>query len=464
MKRIVVLGAGQSSPFLIRYLLGLAAERGWLVTVGDLDPDLAAARLAGHPRGEAIAFDAAEDGRLEALVAEADLVVNLMPPELQLPIARECVHQYTHMVSVSYASPEIRALGDEAGRRGVLLLMEIGLDPGIDHMAAMSLIDRLHRQGGIVDSFVSYGSGVPAPESVDNPLAYAITWSPRSVVLAGSEGAHFLRDGRLRAVPKHRVFDCTWPVQVEGVGRMTAYPNRDSLAYRRLFGLAQAQTLIRGTLRHPGFCRAWRQVVRLGLNTDRISVPNLAERSFAELVDMFLPPGLVGSTVEERTAEFLGLPADDAALASLRWLGLFSDEPSGVAGATVTDALVHLLLEKLRLPPGGRDMVVLLHELLVRYPAAGEAAPGRRERVTSTLVERGEADGMTAMARTVGLPAALAARLVLDGGIDLAGCRIPTEPAIYEPVLAELEREGVRFVERVERLDPSRLEARGTAA
>ena len=430
MKKIVVLGAGQSSPYLIRHLLGQAADRGWLVTVGDLDPDLAAARVADHPRGEAIAFDAAATGRLEALVTDADLVVNLMPPDLQPPIARECVHQYTHMVSVSYATPEVRALGEEAARRGVLLLMEVGLDPGIDHMASMSLIDRVHRRGGVVESFVSYGSGVPAPDSVDNPLAYAITWSPRSVVLAGRDGAHFLRDGRLRAVPKHRVFDCTWPVEVEGVGPMTAYPNRDSLAYRQTFGLAQAHTLIRGTLRHPGFCSAWRQVVRLGLNTERISVPRLAERSFAELVEMFLPEGLSGGTVEERVAEFLALPPGDAALAGLRWLGLFSSEPTGVNGETVTDALVQLLLDRLRLPPGGRDMVVLLHELVARYPAGAGEGAARRERITATLVEYGEPDGITAMARTVGLPASLATRLVLDGAIDLAGCHIPTEPAV----------------------------------
>jgi saccharopine dehydrogenase-like NADP-dependent oxidoreductase len=454
MKKIVVLGAGQSAPFLIRYLLDLAAERGWVVTVGDLDPDLAAARVAGHPRGQAVAFDAGCEAQLASTAGEADLVVNLMPPELQLPIARQCVRRGTPMVSASYATPEIRALGDEAARRGVLLLMEIGLDPGIDHMAAMALVDRVHRQEGIVESFVSYGSGVPAPESVDNPLAYAITWSPRSVVLAGRGGAHFLRDGRLRAVPKHRVFDCTWPVEVEGVGQMTAYPNRDSLAYRRIFGLTRAKTLIRGTLRHPGFCRAWRQIVRLGLNTERISVPRLAERSFAELVEMFLPAGLSGATVLERTAEFLGLSADDPTLASLRWLGLFSTEPTGVDGATVTDALAQLLLDKLRLPAGGRDMVVLLHELLVRYPVEtigrGSGGPARRERITATLVQYGVPDGVTAMARTVGLPAALAARLALDGEIALVGCHIPTEPAVYEPVLTELGHEGIRFVERVE--------------
>lgn len=465
MKRILVLGAGQSSPYLIRHLLDRAAERDWLVTVGDRDPDLAASRVADHDRGEAIAFDAGATGRLAEIVAEADLVVNLLPPGLQPILARECVHQARHMVSVSYATSGVRELGREAARRGTLLLMEIGLDPGIDHMGTMSLIDRLHRGGAVIESFESYGSGVPAPDSVDNPLGYAITWSPRSVVLAGLDGAHYLRDGQLRAVPKHRVFETTWPVEVEGVGTMEAYPNRDSLAYREIFGLAQARTLVRGTLRHPGFCEAWRQVVRLGLNTERISIPRLAEKSFAELVDMFLPEGLPGATVEERTASFLGPGADKTAMASLRWLGLFSDRPTGVDGATATDALVHLLLDKLRLPPGGRDMIVLLHRLGVRYPASkGASSEARRERVTATLVERGEPGGITAMARSVGLPAALAVSLVLDGEIDLVGCHIPTEPAIYEPVLVELARHGVRFEERTEAVNTDRRVEKGAPA
>jgi saccharopine dehydrogenase-like NADP-dependent oxidoreductase len=453
MRTILVLGAGQSAPFLIRWLLDAAAEGDWRVVVADRDPEAAAARVGGHLRGEARRLDAADPAARAAAVAGADLVVNLLPPSFQPEVARDCVAAGRHMVSASYAAPEVVALSDEARRRGVVLLTEIGLDPGIDHMSAMALVDRLRAAGGEVVGFESYGSGVPAPDSIANPLGYAITWNPRNVVLAATAGARYLRRGKLKVVPWERVFADTWPVEVEGVGPMEAYPNRDSLAYRRVFGLESAATVLRGTLRHPGFCRVWRQVVRLGLPDDRIPIPDLAERSWAELVEMFLPDG--AGTVEQRVAELLGLAEGSPEMEALRWLGLFSGEPVGgaePAPATAADALVGLLQRKLALPPGGRDLVVLLHDLEVAYEGGA-----RRERVTSTLTVYGEPGGVTAMARTVGLPAAIAAKLILDTERpEHLGCQIPTEPGIYRPILRELEREGVRFVERVLPLDEGR--------
>ena len=451
-----MLGAGQSAPYLIRYLLHHANDYGWIVTVGDLDPDVAASRVAGHPRGEAIAIDARVDARLEAIIEGADLVINLLPPALTGLVAHECVRQGRHMISTSYSTPEIDALSTEARQQGVLLLTEMGLDPGIDHMAGMSLIDRVHSAGGIVESYESYGSGVPAPDSFDNPLRYAITRSPRRVVTAGDRGAHYLRHGQLRAVPKSRVFSQTWPVEVPGVGTMEAYPNRDSLVYRSQFGLARVETLIRGKLRFPGWCETWHQVVRLGLTGEQISIPHLAERSFAELVEMFLPEEVRGASVEERTARFLELDRDGTVMENLRWLGLFSDQPIGIEGASATDALVHLLDTKLQLPADGRDLVIIHHELTAHYPTDGEdqeTAGSRREKIVATLVQYGEPGGITAMARAVGLPSAIAARLVLDGDIDLTGSHIPTEPAIYRPVLDALAQENFKFTEVVEPLD-----------
>lgn len=451
MRQILVLGAGHSAPYLIRHLLDRAGSDtggGWRVVVADRDAELAARRVGGHPRGEPTGLDADDPPRREALIAAADLVVNLLPPSFQVPVARDCVRLGRHMVSASYAAPELRALSAEAARRGVLLLAEIGLDPGIDHMSTMALLDRLRGEGAAVESFESYGSGVPAPDSIANPFAYAVTWNPRNVVTAGAKGARYLRRGRVRIVPPARVLAETWPVAVDGVGPMEAYANRDSLPYRDTFGLATADTVVRATLRHPGFCAAWRQVVRLGLTGDEIAVPRLGERSWGEVVDMFLPEGTAGATVEKRAAHFLGLDGDDPALAALRWLGLFSDEPAATDTAgTAAEALIALIQEKLVLPPGGRDLVILRHELIVRRP--GDAAP-RRERVTSTLVEFGEPGGITAMAKTVGLPTAIAARLILAAPPTHTGCQIPTEPAIYQPILRELEREGLRFVERVE--------------
>ena len=440
-KEILVLGAGHSSPYLIRHLLEHAAERGWRVTVADRDQDLAAARVAGHPRGRAIAFDAAAEPAGDDPIAAADLVVTLMPPALQPAVARRAVAGGTPMISASYADPKLRALDGEARARGVLLLSEMGLDPGIDHMSAMALLDRVRAEGGEVEAFESYGSGVPAPDSRANPLGYAVTWNPRNVVMAGSDGAQYLRGGRIRRVPWRRVFADVWPVEVEGVGTMEAYPNRDALAYRETFGLGGAETLIRGTLRWPGFAAAWLAVVRLGLPDEKLPVPGLPARSWAELVEMHLPAGVENRDTRERAARFLDLDPASEPIAALDWLGLFSERAVGGAAATPTEALAALLGERLALPPGGRDMVVLRHELTVRRPGGG------RERVTSTLVEYGEPGGVTAMAKTVGLPAAVAARLVLAGELPLTGCRIPTDVRIYRPVLAELERAGLRFRE-----------------
>ncbi len=440
-KEILVLGAGHSSPHLIRHLLEHAAEGGWRVTVADRDQALAAARVGGHPRGRAIGFDAAAEPAGDDPIAAADLLVSLMPPALQPAVARRAVAGGTPMISASYTDAKLRALDGEARARGVLVLSEMGLDPGIDHMSAMALLDRVRAEGGEVEAFESYGSGVPAPDSRANPLGYAVTWNPRNVVMAGSDGAQYLRGGRIRRVPWRRVFADVWPVGVEGVGTMEAYPNRDALAYRDVFGLAAAETLIRGTLRWPGFAAAWLAVVRLGLPDEKLPVPELPARSWAELVEMHLPAGAPGGSVRERTARFLGLDPTSAPIAALDWLGLFSERPIGGSAATPTEALAALLSERLALPPGGRDMVVLRHELTVRRPG------GARERLTSTLVEYGEPGGTTAMAKTVGLPAAVAARLVLAGELPLTGCRIPTDPRIYRPVLTELERAGFTFRE-----------------
>jgi saccharopine dehydrogenase-like NADP-dependent oxidoreductase len=444
MKQVLVLGAGQSAPYLIRHLLEHAEAGGFRVTVGDRDPALAAARVGDHACGRVVGFDAAAEPAGGDPIAIADLVVSLLPPALQPAIARRAVAGGTAMISASYTDPRVRALDAEARARGVLVLSEMGLDPGIDHMSAMALLERVRAGGGEVEAFESYGSGVPAPEARANPFGYAVTWNPRNVVMAGSDGAQYLRGGRIRRVPWRRVFTEVWPVEVEGVGTMEAYPNRDALAYREVFGLEAAATLIRGTLRWPGFAAAWSAVVGLGLPDEKLPVPELPSRTWAELVEMHLPgvPGDGGAGgVRERAARFLGLDPDGEAIAALDWLGLFSERPIGGAAATPTEALAALLSERLRLPPGGRDMVVLRHELTVRHPG------GDRERLTSTLVEYGEPGGITAMARTVGLPAAVAARLVLAGELSLTGCRIPTDPRIYRPVLAELERGGLRFRE-----------------
>jgi saccharopine dehydrogenase-like NADP-dependent oxidoreductase len=450
MKRILVLGAGQSAPYLIHHLLQESTARDWFVTVADRDLELAGQRIAGNDRGRAVRVDANDLADLADLIRESDVVVNLLIPALQQQVAIECVQLGKHMISASYRDRDIRDLHREAERNGVLILNEVGLDPGIDHMSAMRVVHGIRARGGRVTSFVSYGSGVPAPDSRSNPLHYAITWNPRNVVMSSERGAQYMIDGKIKIVPYHDVFARSWPVEVPGVGTMEAYPNRDSLSYREMYGLQYTTQMVRGTLRYPGWSETWCQIVRLGLPNETLRIPNLAERSYAELVEMFIPRTVAGMTLEERVALHLRISPTGKIIDNLRWLGLFSDEPVGDVGETMADAMIALLRRKLTLGAGERDMVVLQHEMDVEYPNDG----GRRERHVSTLIAYGEPGGFTAMAKTVGLPAALAAKLILTGELPLTGSHIPTHAAIYEPILAELEAGGLRFVEQTEALPP----------
>jgi len=441
-QQILVLGAGQSAPYLISYLLERAASHDWQVVVADRDEGLAKDRVGGHARGQAVYVDATDTRGLHALISKAKVVVNFLAPPFQYPVAVICLELGKHMVSASYQDPRVKALHDKAESEGVTLLCEMGLDPGLDHMSAMKLIHGIQEDGGVVTHFASYGSGVPAPESCNNPLNYAITWNPRNVVMAASSGSQYLVDGRIKVVPYPEVFHRTWPFEVPGLGMMEAYPNRDSISYRSVYGLSHVQTLIRGTLRFPGFSEAWYQVARLGLPNETLTIPKLAERTWAELVEMFLPPGETRD-IRLRTARHLGISPSGGIMQTLTWLGLFSDEKIGVAGSTPAEAMSHLLQDKLRLPEGGRDMVVLAHELLVHYPDDGN----RKTRVTSTLIHKGEPDGVTAMATTVGMPSAIGARLLMNDAFPRAGSYIPIDPAIYRPMLKELEQAGLTFSE-----------------
>ncbi len=449
MENVLVLGAGQSATFLIQRLLERAAERDGFVTVGDRDHELARRAVGGHPRGEAIAFDVTDVEMRGAQIERARVVVNLLPQHFQSVVAWDCLQHGRHLVSVSYKDRRMDELELDARRKGVLFLTEVGLDPGIDLMSSMAIISRVHQHGGVVEGFESYGSGVPAPEVDANPLRYCITWNPRNVAMAGEQGAQYLHQGQIKIVPWHQLFHHSWPREVADFGPMEAYPNRDSLSYRDKFGIPDAKTLIRGTLRYPGWSETWHQIVRLGLPNENIAIPDLARHSLREIVEMFLPSSVAGDDVERRLANYLGISRTGRIMDNLRWLGLFAEEPCGIEGTTPADALVHLLNTRLALPADGRDAIILLHEVVARYPWEDD----RRERVTSTLIHYGEPGGMTAMARTVGLPAAIAVELMLAGELPLTGCHIPIHPAIYEPILKRLEDEGLRFDETVEHLE-----------
>jgi len=448
MRRVLVLGAGRSAPFLIRRLLDAAVERDWQVTVADRELSLAESRVAGHPAGRAIALDASDEQQMASWIGAADVVANVLAPVFQGRVARLCVEAGVHMVSVSYLQDETRNLDAWARGRSVLLLGEMGLDPGIDHMMASVAMRDVRRDGGAVRSFRSFGSGVPAPDSLSNPLQYLVTWNPWNVATSGWAGAQYLLDGRIRIVPHQRLFLHTWPVQVEGVGRLEGYPNRDSLSYLEHFNLNGVRTMIRGTLRYPGFCETWSKVVKLGLTNDTVHIPRLGERSPREVVEMLLPIPVPSDRVEAAATLFLELNPTGQLMENLRFLGLFDTEPTGCAGDTAAALLSHLLETRLAPQPSSRDMVIIHHEMEIEYPD-GDRRPERR---VDTLVEVGEPAVMSAMARTVGLPAAIAVEMLLDGTIELRGCRLPSHPEICDAVLGRLRAEGLALRQRVEPL------------
>jgi saccharopine dehydrogenase-like NADP-dependent oxidoreductase len=451
VKRILVLGAGQSAPFMISYLLDKAEKNDWFVTVGDRDPELAKKAIKRHPRGSSLAFDINDSEMRWKQVENADVVINFLPPSYQYLLALSCIEKGTHMITASYQDEHMPQLNREAHSKGILILNEMGLDPGIDHMSAMSMIKSVKDRGGKIDVFKSYGSGLPAPDSTSNPLKYVITWNPNNVVMAGEKGAQYLYKGKIKVLPHHEVFQRTWPVELDGVGKMEAYPNRDSLQYKDLFGLDDVHTMIRGTLRYPGWSETWLQIVRLGLPNDSIHLTNLENITYREFVEMFLPLHTSSANLEHRVANFLNISPTGNIIQKLEWLGLFSDEQVQCKfGNTAADVLVDLLKRKLELPKDGKDMVAIVHELEATFPSENN----KREKTTSTFIHYGQAGGFTAIAQTVGLPAALAAELLLTDQLPITGCHIPTHPAIYPVVLKSLQKMGYKFVEKTEEVIP----------
>lgn len=448
MKRILVLGAGQSAPYMISYLLKEAEQHNWFVIVGDLNQQLAEQVVNRHPRGDAIKFDVNDAEMRNTQIEKSDVVINFLPPSFQYMLALTCTDHGRHMITASYQDDNLKDLNLDAHRKGILILNEMGLDPGIDHMSAMSVIQSIRDKGGKITSFKSYGSGLPAPDSVTNPLGYAITWNPRNVVMAGEFGAQYMYKNKIKILPRHEVFQRTWRVDLDGVGRMEAYPNRDALKYKQLFGLEDVETMIRGTLRYPGWSETWLQIVRLGLPNEAMHIPNLCTYSYRDLLEMFLPLHAPGADLEHRVANFLYINPTGKIMENLFWLGLFSEELITCSGDTSSAVLVDLLRKKLNLPPEGRDMVAIVHELEAIYPEE----KNKREKITSNFIEYGDPGGFTAIAKTVGLPAAIAAKLLITGHIPISGCHIPTHPAIYVRVLEELKELGLEFVERSESL------------
>ena len=456
MKHILVIGAGRSASSLIKYLLDQAGPKNWKITVGDVSAELVEKKTKGHASARAIVFDVHNTVQRETEIQAADLVISMLPASMHMEVARDCVRFKKHLVTASYVSKEIAELDQAAKQAGIVLLNEIGLDPGIDHMSAMQVIDRVHEGGAELLSFRSYCGGLVAPEYNDNPWGYKFSWNPRNVILAGQGTAQYIESGSYKYIPYNRLFLQTEKVEVKGYGTFEAYANRDSLSYRKPYGLKKIPTMFRGTLRMSGYCKAWNTFVKLGWTDDTFRIVDSENLTYRQVMEAFLPGK---GEVRERLKAFMGNDMDAVVLDKLEWLGLFTDRPVGLANASPAVILQQLLEEKWKLKEEDKDMIVMQHEFEYTEPDEKEEGASGGEnpcfgttvgvrKITSSLVVKGENSVYTAMAKTVGLPVAIASGLILEGKIKSQGVVIPTLKEIYEPVLKELEHFGICFEER----------------
>jgi saccharopine dehydrogenase-like NADP-dependent oxidoreductase len=503
MKTILLFGAGKSATLLIDYLLENAGKEGWKIIVVDSDLKLAQSKVGGSPYAQVITFDILHADERSRYIKQSDIVISLLPPSLHIEIARDCVKLGRHLLTASYVDDEIRKLRMDAEKNNVLLLCEMGLDPGIDHMSAMQIIDDIHDVGGKITSFKSHCGGLVAPESDDNPWHYKISWNPRNIIMAGKSGAHYREDGVEKNIPHSELFSADRIVDIPDLGQLCWYPNRDSLSYTSLYGLENTATFIRTTLRHPDFMYGWKNIIELKLTDETIQYDTNGKTlsaAFKEHMDKYGFGEWLNQKLSERLAETRNLmetlmklmeaeneakvegenipgsfiTADDKGnlqeieidevktraaaylahkmheanltLKQLFFLGMDDQETKVDKGmCSAADILQFAVEKKLGLRPYDKDMIVMLHEF--EYVVADQ-----RSSIKSSLVVKGENSLRTAMAKTVGLPLGIAAKLILNGKLKLTGLHIPTRPEIYSPVLKELEQYGVKFQESITKL------------
>ena len=437
MQRILVLGAGRSASTLIKYLLDNSKMNNWQVIVGDYDLSLAKQKIDNHPNGKAIHFDVFDEEQRNDGIRNADIVVSMLPPRMHILLAENCVFHGKNMVTASYVSDEIAALNDKATEKGVLLLNEIGLDPGIDHMSAKKVIDEIHHNDGEIHTFKSFCGGLVAPQYDTNPWNYKFTWNPKNVVLAGQGTAQFIKNGQYKYIPYQSLYSRLENMNVLEAGAFEGYANRDSLGYREAYNLANIQTIFRGTLRRPGYCEAWNVFVQLGITDDTYQVSGLSNMTWRDFINSFLMFDQV-KTVEEKLQSYLSL--SDEVMMKLKWLGIFEKESVGLDKATPAQVLQKLLESKWSLEAEDKDMILMQHQFHYRLK-------GEEKCLHSSLVLEGKDQIHTAMSMTVGLPVAIATKLILQEKIKLSGVQIPVMKEVYEPILEELKSFGIDFVE-----------------
>jgi len=437
----LIIGAGRSATSLIKYLLDKSEKEDLFITIGDLSIESAQKFSNGHPNAKGIKLDVFDAPQRSQAIKFSDIVISMLPARFHIEVAKDCILYKKHLVTASYVSDEMQALDEDAKVNGLVFMNEIGVDPGIDHMSAMQVIDRIRDAGGIILMFESFTGGLIAPESDNNLWHYKFTWNPRNVVLAGQGGAaEFIQEGTTKYIPYHRLFRRTEFLDVEGYGRFEALANRNSLKYRSIYGLEDVLTLYRGTMRRVGFSKAWNMFVQLGLTDDSYKIDNSEDLTYRDYINLFLPYSPTDS-VELKMRHALRIDQDDLMWYKLLELDIFNGvKKIGIKNATPAQALQKILMEKWKLNPNDKDMIVMYHKF-------GYELNGEKHQIDSKMVLIGEDQTYTAMAATVGLPVAMAALKILNKEITTPGVQRPINKEVYIPILNELEEYGIHFRE-----------------
>ena len=434
-QKIFIIGAGRSASSLIKYLVNVSAKNNFELTIGDKDVSLVKDKIDGHKCASAIRFDVLNDNQRISEIKNADIVISMLPATLHFIVAKDCLKYKKNLVTASYVSKNIHSLNDQAKKQGVILLNEIGLDPGIDHMSAMKVIDDIKDRGGVIKSFKSYCGGLVAPEYDTNPWNYKFTWNPRNVVLAGQGTAQYIDSGKYKYIPYGQLFKRTDTVNVLNYGQFEAYANRDSLSYREVYKLNEIPTLFRGTLRKPGYCEAWDLFVQMGMTDDSYEM-DVSGMNYSDFFNSFID--VRNRDIKSYLKSHFRVSND--VISKIEWLGFFNHINLDIDKGTPAQILQKILESKWLLQKEDKDMIVMQHQFIYEID-------GKEHELHSSFVLLGEDQTYTGMAKTVGLPVGIATKLILNGEIKSTGVKVPVSKEIYKPVLEELEQYGIRFIE-----------------
>jgi len=432
-----MFGAGKSAYSLIEYLLINAEENNWQLTIADMFPEAIIKKFPNHKSLETITFSLENEVLKNELIEKADIVISMLPAILHMQIATSCLRFSKNLITPSYVSKEMQEIDEDVKAKGLIFLNEIGLDPGIDHMSAMKIIHEIKESGNKITAFESFTGGLIAPESDNNPWHYKFTWNPRNVILAGAGGSvKFLHNGKHKYIPYHKLFERTEEMDIEGYGKFEGIANRDSLKYIDIYGLHDVQTMYRGTLRRPPYSKAWSILIQIGATDDSYTMEDTETMTYRDFMNSFLKYR-EGDSVELKLAYYVHVDVDCEAMNLLKWAGLFEKKVIGLKKATPAQVLQHLFEQKWEMQEGDKDMIVMRH--LFKY--------GNDKNLVSSMVVLGDDNNNTAMAKTVGLPIAIATKLILNNLVTERGVIMPMTPDIYLPILEELENYGINFLE-----------------